>query len=201
MSWFYLLPYSWAHSAFLWGPLGPLCVFLLHGSLCFARPGGWGEVGRLWGQHLCVIFWWSGRFSWTLSTAHSSDSDLARRDSCFCLKRNLSSWTCTFKILLMNLIISWETTRILWVAHIGYRCSFRSKAGSLQMSQDRWRKQDTASVSELQSCENLRFRGGVILFLERTSARMRGSLHFSGEGFSFSFLQILGWLARGNGEL
>lgn len=34
---------------------------------------------------------------------------------------------------------------------------FQVEAGSLQMSQDRWRKQDTESVSELQSCENLRF--------------------------------------------
>lgn len=35
-----------------------------------------------------------------------------------------------------------------------------------------------------------------MLFLERTSARMGGSLNFSGKHFSFTFLSILGSLAR-----
>lgn len=37
----------------------------------------------------------------------------------------------------------------------------------------------------------MRFCGGVILFLERTSVRMGESLNFSGEGFSFS-IRIVG---------
>lgn len=55
----------------------------------------------------------SESFSCILPTAHSGHADLGRIDSCLRLKRNLYSWTCTFKILLINLIISWEATCVL----------------------------------------------------------------------------------------
>lgn len=192
MSWFYLsCPVVQPIGHFSEGLSPSLSVFSLRDPSALQGPGGWGEWGRWWGQNLWAIFFLQcGSFSCMLPIARSGDSNLASIDSCSCLERQLSSWTCTFKFLLRSRITYIQGShRHSQSGSHRIALLFQAEAGSLQMSQDRW-KWDSESASELQSCENLRFCGGVILFLERTSARMGRSLIFSGERFSFSFLQL-----------